>query len=101
MLAKAYPCCYTSQNFARIEMKKAVITLSIVLSGLMILDSMNAPHAVMMFLLAGVIPGTTIVLSPGDMLSVFALLIGFVLARITNTLVLQIRSNSRLLSQNA
>jgi len=95
MLAKAYPCWYTSQNFGRSEMKKAIIITCIVLSGLIILDSMNAGHALMMFLLAGMVPGTTIILSPNDMMSLFALLIGFVLARVTNSIIMQIRATER------
>lgn len=101
MLAKGHLCWYTSQNFGRSEMKKAIIVTCIVLSGLIILDSMNAGHAVMMFLLAGIVPGTAIVLSPNDMMSLFALLIGFVLARVTNSIIMQIRTTHRQILLNA
>jgi len=67
----------------------------------MILDSLNAGHLLMMFLLAGIIPGTTIVLSPNDMMSLFALLIGFVLARITNAVIIQLRRGNTQMLQNA
>jgi len=67
-------------------MRKAIITTCLVLSGLMILDSMNAGHALVMLFLAGVIPGTNIAVSGQTMLSVFALLIGFVLARLASPL---------------
>jgi len=81
-------------------MKKAIIFTSLTLSILMILDSVNAGHAVFMFLLAGIIPGTTIVLSPTDMMSLFSLLIGFVLARIVTSVALSFFSN-RPVQQNA
>lgn len=63
-------------------MRKTIIFTSLVLSGIMILDSFNAGHALMMFLLAGVIPGTNLAISAQNMIEFFALLTGFVLARI-------------------
>ena len=65
-------------------MKKAIIITCLILSTILILDSFNAWHAVAMFYLAGEIPGTRTSISAGTMLEVFALLIGFVLARIAN-----------------
>ena len=65
-------------------MRKLIVIACLVLSSLIILDSMNAGHALVMFLLAGVIPGTTIAINAADMMDVFALLIGFVLARLLN-----------------
>lgn len=64
-------------------MKKTLTILFISLSLLMILDSVNAGHALVMFFLAGVIPGTNIAISAGNMLETFTLLIGFTLSRIT------------------
>ncbi len=55
----------------------------------MILDSLNAGHALMMFLLAGIIPGTSISLSADVMMQFFALLIGFVLARLVGNATVQ------------
>ena len=52
---------------------------------MLILDSMNAGYAVTMFLLAGIVPGTNIAVSATEMLALFALLIGFVLARVSVT----------------
>ncbi len=67
-------------------MRKTIIITCLVLSGLIILDSMNTGHALMMLFLAGVIPGTNIAVSGQTMMSFFALLIGFVLARVGNHL---------------
>jgi len=50
------------------QMKQLLTTTFTILSVIIILDSMNFGHALMMFLLAGVIPGTTIVLSGEQML---------------------------------
>jgi len=65
-------------------MKKATIIICLSLSALLILDSMNIWHAIVMFYLAGEIPGTRSSLSAVTMMQVFALLIGFVIARIGN-----------------
>ena len=63
-------------------MKKTLTIIFTTLSALLILDSMDASHAVAMFLLAGVIPGTNFVLNAERMLELFAALLGFVVARI-------------------
>ncbi len=68
-------------------MKKALTILFLSLSAILILDSLNAVHALMMFLLAGVIPGTNIAISGDRMLEFFTLLIGFTLSRITTHLI--------------
>jgi hypothetical protein len=65
-----------------ITMRKPIVIIATVLSGLMILDSLQVGHAITMFLLAGVIPGTNLVLSPTVTLELFALLLGFVMSRI-------------------
>ena len=64
-------------------MKKTFTIIFTILSALLILDSMDVSHAIAMFLLAGIIPGTNIALNPDRMLELFALLIGFVLARVS------------------
>ncbi|MDB5161723.1 MAG: hypothetical protein JWM52_231 [Candidatus Saccharibacteria bacterium] len=71
-------------------MRRVVIISCVILSGLMILDSLNAGHALMMFLLAGIIPGTSIALSADVMMQFFALLIGFVLARVIGNATVQL-----------
>jgi len=68
-------------------MKNRIIITCLILSALLILDSMDAGHAIVMFYLAGLVPGTNVTLSPSTMLQVFALLIGFVLARISNAVL--------------
>ncbi|HEY8992450.1 MAG TPA: hypothetical protein VIM37_01210 [Candidatus Microsaccharimonas sp.] len=71
-------------------MKKLITTICLVLSAVIILDSFNTWHALAMFYLAGEIPGTHTSISAGTMMSVFALLIGFVLARLGNKAVLSL-----------
>ncbi|MBC7564620.1 hypothetical protein H7100_00085 [Candidatus Saccharibacteria bacterium] len=71
-------------------MKKALTITFVVLSAIIILDSFNAWHALAMFYLAGEIPGTRTSINPNTMLSIFALLIGFVLARIGNKAILSL-----------
>ena len=64
-------------------MKKNLTIIFIVLSALLILDSMNAFHALTMFMLAGIIPGTNIVINADRMLEFFTFFLGFVLARVS------------------
>jgi hypothetical protein len=71
-------------------MKKAITTTCLILSAVIILDSFYVWHAVAMFYLAGEIPGTRTSISAGTMMSVFAVLTGFVLARIGNKAVLSL-----------
>lgn len=71
-------------------MKKAIILTSLILSAILILDTFSVWHAAAMFYLAGEIPGTRTSLSAETMLSIFALLIGFVLSRISNRAVLSL-----------
>ncbi len=68
-------------------MKKLLTILLISLSAFMILESMNAGHALVMFVLAGVIPGTNTVIEAERMLELFTLLIGFTLSRVTLHLI--------------
>lgn len=63
-------------------MRKVVITLSLIGSGLIILDSIDIGQALTMFMLGGVVPGTSIILSSTEMLIIYALLIGFILSRL-------------------
>lgn len=65
-------------------MKKAVTLTCILLSAVIMLDSFGVWHALFMFYLAGEIPGTHRSVSANFMLELFALLIGFVIARITS-----------------
>jgi hypothetical protein len=76
-----------SNELGELQMRKLIITACTILSILMILDSLNAGHALVMFVLAGVIPGTNIAIDAGRMLELFTLLIGFTLSRLTLYLV--------------
>lgn len=64
-------------------MKKTLTIILLSLSAIIMLDSLNAGHAFVMFFLAGVVPGTNISIDAAHMLQIFTLLIGFTLSRIT------------------
>lgn len=81
-------------------MKKIFTLLLLSLSFVLILDSANAGHALFMFLLAGVIPGTNIAISATTMLQAFTLLIGFILSRITLHLVRAAQKNRATVPQS-
>ena len=68
-------------------MQKKLTQLFTALSFVLILDSINAGHALVMFFLAGIVPGTNIVIDAESMLEVFTLLTGFTLSRITVNLI--------------
>lgn len=76
-----------SNEIGELQMRKTVIIICTVLSLGIILESLNAGHALVMFLLAGVIPGTDIALSANRMLELFTFLIGFTLSRVTFNLI--------------
>ncbi|MFZ1301351.1 MAG: hypothetical protein WAQ27_02095 [Candidatus Microsaccharimonas sp.] len=62
-------------------MKKTITIILITLSLLLILDSIDFSHALMMFILAGVIPGTNITIDASQMLWLFAMIGGFIVGR--------------------
>lgn len=62
-------------------MKKTFTIIFIVFSALLILDSMNAGHALTMFILAGIVPGTNIIVNANTMLTSIAGVLGFIVAR--------------------
>ena len=82
-------------------MKKIITITCLLFSALLILDSMNTLQAVFMFYLAGKIPGTQTYLSGGTMMELFALLIGFVLARLGNRSLLSLFNHLSVRSQNS
>lgn len=88
MLAIEVPKGHTLTKL--LAMKNTAATIFTILSFILILDSMNAGHAVTMFLLAGIVPGTNITLSAATMLQGFAVILGFMAARGTTQLVLAI-----------
>ena len=69
-------------------MKKTIAIILTIFSLLLILDSFNFGHALMMFYLAGVIPGTNLILNATQMLQLFAGIAGFIVARVVNHLIL-------------
>ena len=64
-------------------MKKTIAIILTTFSLLLILDSFNFGHALMMFYLAGVVPGTNIAIDADRMLEFFAVIAGFIVARLT------------------
>lgn len=64
-------------------MKKAIITVSLISSLLLVLDSANATHWFVLFFLAGVVPGTNILISPIDMIAANATAMTIVVLRLT------------------
>ena len=63
-------------------MKKVVTVLAVLGSLIIILSSLQFDHALTMFLLVGLVPGTDIVVSPGQMFMAVGLIAGFALARL-------------------
>ena len=74
-------------------MKQTIAIIITIFSLLLILDSFNFGHALMMFYLAGVIPGTNVILDGAQMLELFAIIAGFIVARIVNYIVLSFIPN--------
>lgn len=62
-------------------MKKTLTITFLILSSIIVLDSFNAGHALMIFLLAGIIPGTDIVVSAEDVLAATLLIFGLICGR--------------------
>jgi len=66
---------------------------------MLILDTLNAGHALVMLLLAGVVPGTSIVIDASLMFEYILLLTGFTLSRITLGLVRSYAARGGLIAQ--
>jgi hypothetical protein len=73
-------------------MKKSIAIILTILSGILILDSFQAAQAVMMLVLAGEVPGTSIILSATTMLETCLLITGFVCARLMVALFNSLRN---------
>ena len=71
-------------------MSKFVIVTCLILSGVLILDSLNVGHSIALFILAGVVPGTSLVIGANQMLAAFALLLGFIFGRLINGAIVKI-----------
>jgi hypothetical protein len=67
-------------------MKKTLIIAFSLSSLLLIINSFDIGHALMMFYLAGIVPGTNIAIDAARMLEIFALLSGFIVARIMSSM---------------
>lgn len=59
-------------------MKKTICILCTIASFALICDAANLGHKLMIFLLAGIVPGTDIILSSDQMLALISTLAGFV-----------------------
>jgi E3 ubiquitin-protein ligase DOA10 len=75
--------CYISNTTENKAMKKLIIILTNVLSAAIILDSLNAIHAVCYFVIAGQIPGTSMTLDSETMFALFLALIGILIGRLS------------------
>lgn len=64
-------------------MKKTIIIASSIGALLIFLDSANVGHGLVLLFLAGIVPGTDILISPTDMMAAIATAITVVILRIT------------------
>ncbi len=63
-------------------MRKAITVICTIGALLLILDSMNAANSLLLFVFAGVVPGTNILISPTAMMSLSAAAIVIVIFRL-------------------
>lgn len=71
-------------------MKTTATNLFLILSTVIILDAFNAGHALMLFLLAGIIPGTSLAVSADFALALILGLFGVFFGRATWALILSV-----------
>jgi hypothetical protein len=64
-------------------MKKTITILSTLGSLFMILDTMNVGHSLVLFLFVGVVPGTSLLISPIDMMAATATAFTVIVLRFT------------------
>lgn len=64
-------------------MRKVIITISIVGALLIIADSVDVGHWLLLFILAGILPGTDISIAPIDVLAAIATALTIVIMRVT------------------
>lgn len=62
--------------------RNAIIITCLVLSALLILDSLNAFQALLYFLIAGKLPGMNVYVEATTLLSLYGLITGFVAGRL-------------------
>ena|GEM_PF-1059274 len=65
-------------------MKKIITITSLIFSSLLILDSMNIGSALVLFVIAGQVPGTNVSIDAGAMLFFFMLITGVITGRLTS-----------------
>lgn len=63
-------------------MRKTINSAALIVFIWLLLDALNAPHALLYFIIAGELPGTNIILSPTIMLSILTLIIGIIVFEI-------------------
>jgi len=73
-------------------MKTTLTNLFLLLSAVVILDTFNAGHALMLFILAGIVPGTSIALSADSALAVILGIFGLLFGRLSWALILSVNS---------
>ncbi len=64
-------------------MKKIIIYLSLAGSALLMLDTVNAAYSLLLFVFAGVVPGTNISIAPVDMMTAIATAFTVIIMRLT------------------
>ena len=64
-------------------MKRMIIIACLVGSMAIFLDSINAGHALLLFVFVGIIPGTDVAIAPVDMLAAIATAITVIIFRLT------------------
>ena len=64
-------------------MRKLIITLSMIGSAVIFLDTINFGQQMILFVFAGIVPGTNIVISPIDVMAASATAITVIILRIT------------------
>ncbi len=97
MLAFVHPCLLYSLQY-RFAMKKTITITSLILSAVLILDSMNVGAALVMFVIAGQVPGTSTSLDANTLLFFYVLVGGFIASRLTKRLITALASTPRLRS---
>lgn len=83
MLAQVYLCLLYSNDKGHASMKKSLIIIVNILSAIVILDSLNALHAIIYFVIAGQIPGTSVYLDSDTMLALCMVPLGFIFGRLS------------------
>ena len=64
-------------------MRKSIITLCVIGSAILFLDTINFGQQLILFIFAGIVPGTNIVIAPIDMMAATATAITVIILRIT------------------